>query len=67
MASINVQVKPNKATISSVTVARTANLSLSQLNNVETQGSQDGYVLTYEEGSGKFVMKEVPVVRGGSF
>ena len=64
---INVNVKPQKTTISSVTVARTANLSLSQLNNVETQGALDGYVLTYEEGSNKFVMKEVPVIRGGSF
>jgi len=64
---INVNVKPQKSTISSVTVARTANLSLSQLNNVETAGSQDGYVLTYENGSGKFVMKEIPRINGGSF
>jgi hypothetical protein len=64
---INVNVKPQKTTISSVTVARTANLSLSQLNNVETQGTQDGYVLTYEEGSNKYVMKEIPVIQGGSF
>jgi hypothetical protein len=64
---INVNVKPQKTTISSVTVARTANLSLSQLNNVETQDSQDGFVLTYEEGSNKFVMKEIPVINGGSF
>jgi hypothetical protein len=65
--SIKVNVKPQKATISSVTVARTANLALQQLNNVETQGAQDGYVLTYEAGSSKFVMKEIPVIRGGSF
>jgi hypothetical protein len=64
---INVNVKPQKSTISSVTVARTANLSLSQLNNVETNGSQDGFVLTYEDGSGKFVMKEIPRIDGGSF
>jgi hypothetical protein len=65
--SIKVNVKPQKTTISSVTVARTANLSLSQLNNVETQGSEDGFVLTYEEGSNKFVMKEIPRIDGGSF
>ena len=65
--AIQIQVKPQKTTISSVTVARTANISLSQLNNVQTQGSLDGYVLTYEAGSDKFVMKEVPVIRGGSF
>jgi hypothetical protein len=64
---INVNVKPQKTTISSVTVARTANLALSQLNNVETEGTQDGYVLTYEEGSNKYVMKEIPVINGGSF
>jgi hypothetical protein len=64
---INVNVKPQKTTISSVTVARTANLSLSQLNNVETAGSQDGFVLTYEDGSGKFVMREIPRIDGGSF
>jgi hypothetical protein len=65
--SIKVNVKPQKTTISSVTVARTANLSLSQLNNVETQGSEDGFVLTYEQGSNKFVMKEIPRIDGGSF
>lgn len=65
--SIKVNVKPQKSTISSVTVARTANLSLSQLNNVETQGSEDGFVLTYEQGSNKFVMKEIPRIDGGSF
>ena len=65
--SIKVNVKPQKTTISSVTVARTANLSLSQLNNVETQDAEDGFVLTYEEGSNKFVMKEIPRIDGGSF
>lgn len=64
---INVNVKPNKTTISSVTVARTANLALQQLNNVETQNAQDGHVLTYEAGSNKFVMKEVPRINGGNF
>jgi hypothetical protein len=34
---------------------------------VETQDSQDGFVLTYEEGSNKCVMKEIPVINGGSF
>jgi hypothetical protein len=64
---INVNVKPQKTTISSVTVARTANLALSQLNNVETQGVEEGFVLTYESGSNKYVMKEIPVINGGSF
>jgi len=64
---INVNVKPQKTTISSVTVARTANLSLSQLNNVETQGSQDGHVLPSEAGSNQFVMTAIPVINGGSF
>ena len=65
--AIQVQVKPQKTTISSVTVARTANLNSSQLNNVETQGALDGQVLTYEAGSGKYVIKDVPTVRGGTF
>ena len=64
---INVNVKPTKTTISSVTVARRANFSLSQLNNVETQGAVDGQVLAYEAGSGKFVIKDIPKVDGGSF
>jgi hypothetical protein len=64
---INVNVKPNKSTISSVTVARTANLNLSQLNNVETEGAVDGQVLTYEAGSGKYVIKDIPKIDGGSF
>ena len=65
--AIQVQVKPQKTTISSVTVARTANLCLSQIYDVETANTVDGHVLTYEAGSGKFVMKEVPKIQGGSF
>lgn len=65
--AIKVDIKPQRTTISSVTVARTANLSISQLNDVETQGALDGQVLTYESASGKFVFKDIPVIQGGSF
>lgn len=65
--AIQVQVKPQKTTISSVTVARTANLNFSQLNNVETQGATNGQVLVYESASGKYVVKDIPILRGGTF
>lgn len=64
---IKVEIKPQKTTISSVTVARTANLSITQLNDVEAGGALDGQVLTYEAASGKFVFKDIPVISGGSF
>lgn len=65
--AINVTVKPNKTTISSVTTARTANLSIRQLNDVETTGATDGQTLVYESGSGKFVAKDTPTINGGTF
>jgi hypothetical protein len=65
--AITVQVKPRKATISSVTVARTANLNLAQINNVDIITPANNQVLTYETGTERWVNKEIPTISGGSF
>ncbi|MFZ9241625.1 MAG: hypothetical protein ACO239_00530 [Sediminibacterium sp.] len=65
--AITVQVKPKKTTISSVTVARTANLNLAQINNIDLSNPENGHVLTYEAASGKWVNKTIEVIQGGTF
>jgi hypothetical protein len=65
--AITVQVKPRKTTISSVTVARTANLNLAQINNIESNAVANNHVLTYEEASGKWVNKPIDTITGGTF
>lgn len=65
--AITVQVKPRKTTISSVTVARTANLNLAQINNVDVISPANNHVLTYETGTERWVNKEIPTISGGSF
>jgi hypothetical protein len=65
--AITVQVKPRKTTISSVTVARTANLNLAQINNVDIITPANNQVLMYETGTERWVNKEIPTISGGSF
>jgi hypothetical protein len=65
--AITVQVKPRKTTISSVTVARTANLNLAQINNVDIITPANNQVLMYETGTERWVNKEIPTISGGTF
>jgi len=65
--AITVQVKPRKTTISSVTVARTANLNLAQINNVDIITPANNQVLMYETRTERWVNKEIPTISGGSF
>lgn len=65
--AITVQVKPKKTTISSVTVARTANLNLAQINNVDITAPANNHVLTYETGTDRWVNKEISAISGGTF
>ena len=65
--AITVQVKPRKTTISSVTVARTANLNLAQINNVDIVSPANNHVLTYETGTERWVNKEISTISGGTF
>lgn len=64
---ITVQVKPRKTTISSVTVARTANLNLAQLNNVDLEAPANNQVLIYEAGTDRWLNKDIPTISGGTF
>lgn len=65
---INIQVKPRKTTVSSVSIGKTANLSLQQISNLEVPVNiEDGYVLVYDDISGKFAFKPVPPITGGTF
>lgn len=65
--AITVQVKPRKTTISSVTVARTANLNLTQLNNVDIITPANNEVLVYESETGRWLNKSIQTISGGTF
>ena len=41
--------------------------SLSQLSDVDTSGKDNNEALIYDEAAGKFIIKPIPVVDGGSF
>lgn len=67
MANISVTIKPNKTTVSSVTIGPQANVSLSQLNNVDASDPDNNETLVYDSGVGKFVVKTLPIIQGGTF
>lgn len=41
--------------------------SLTQLTDVNISGEQDGEPLVYDEGTGKYVIKPLPLIDGGFF
>ena len=41
--------------------------TLSQLTDVDTSDADDNETLVYDEASGKFVIKTLPVITGGTF
>lgn len=41
--------------------------SLSQLRDVDTTDADNNETLVYDEVSGKFVIKELPIINGGTF
>jgi hypothetical protein len=66
--AITVQVKPRKTVVSSVTVGGTPSIELSQLKGTEIAAAPaNNDILIYEEQSGLWVNKVIPVVTGGSF
>lgn len=70
--AISVTVKPNRTSVSSVTVGKTANVSLSQITDVDATTRTDGDALVYESASGKYVVKPVSKISltritGGTF
>jgi hypothetical protein len=67
MSHINIKIKPQKTAVSSVSFGAQPQVSLAQITNVDASDPKDNDVLVYEEGSGKYVVKTLPVVQGGKF
>lgn len=71
--SITVISKPsNKITISStskqiVTGANITATQLSKLTDVDATTPQNNETLVYDSATGKYVVKELPIVNGGTF
>ena len=69
-----VTVKPASKYEAIVTVAPSANISLSTLTNVDTSGAEDGEALVYDAANNIYVIKQVQFdsnnitnVNGGTF
>jgi hypothetical protein len=67
MADISVTIKPNKTTVSSVQIGPQLSLSLGQVNNIDATDPQDGETLVYDAATGKYVVKSITKVSGGTF
>ena len=67
MANYTVQIKPNKTAVTSVQIAKTPAIYLSQIADVDAGNPDDGEVLVYDSLTQKYTIKTLPVVRGGTF
>lgn len=66
-ASIN---NPQRATIRTVGIGSSGSggvSSLEQLTDVDATGAENNETLVYDETTGKYVVKTIPMVDGGSF
>jgi len=67
MSNFNVTIKPNKTIVSAVSIAPQTSLSLGNLTNVDASGAENGETLVYDAAQGKYVVKVIPTIVGGSF
>lgn len=67
MSNYTVQIKPNKTAVTSVQIAKTPSLYLSQIADVDAGDPDNGEVLVYDSITQKYTIKALPVVRGGTF
>jgi hypothetical protein len=67
MANYTVQIKPKKTTVTSVEITKTPSISLNQIVNVDATTPDDGETLVYDSTSQTYIVKTLPVVKGGQF
>ena len=67
MANYTVQIKPNKTAVTSVQIAKTPSIYLSQIADVDAADPDNGETLVYDSLTQKYTIKALPVVRGGTF
>ncbi len=67
MSNYTVQIKPNKTAVTSVQIAKTPSIYLSQIADVDAANPDDGEILVYDSVTQKYTIKALPAVRGGIF
>jgi len=65
--STSVTIKPNKTSVSGVTIAPQSSVSLGNLTNVDATNPNDGETIVYDAAQGQYVVKAIPTIVGGSF
>lgn len=65
---INVRTAPkNRIAINTQAGAASGVDTLRELRDVDSSNSENNETLVYDEVSGKFVIKELPIINGGTF
>jgi hypothetical protein len=67
MANYTVQIKPNKTAVTSVEITKTPSLTLGQIVNVDATTPDEGETLVFDAATHTYVVKTLPVVKGGEF
>ena len=65
--STSVTVKPSKTAVSGVSIAPQTTVSLGNLTNVDASGAANGNTLVFDAALGKYIVKTIPSIVGGSF
>ena len=66
-APISVRVQPNKTTVTSIQIAKSASIPLVQISDVDSSHPNDGETLVYNASTGLYVIQILPFIRGGTF
>jgi hypothetical protein len=65
---LNVTTTPkNRISINTGGAGASAIDTITELRDVDASDLDNNETLVYDEGSGKFVVKEIPVINGGTF
>ena len=67
MSNLTIQIKPNKTAVTSVQIAKTPSIYLSQIADVDAGDPDGGEVLVYDSVTQRYTIKAIPASRGGTF
>ena len=67
MSNLTIQIKPNKTAVTSVQIAKTPSIYLSQIADVGAGDPDGGEVLVYDSVTQRYTIQAIPVIRGGTF
>ena len=64
---IDIAIKPQKTSVTSIEVARSVKFPLRELIDVDGTDPDNGEVLVFDSSTNLYVVKTIPIVDGGTF